>query len=349
MITERQFAPSRFQHCSTISKGPPGAGTFLAYYTGFAEMHQSQHVKIHWFSEDGREAEPIELGDYTGNPILFETLAGTRIIYSKFETLVPNRIEWWQHCSLWNSSLDIKWEHGKPKIIVGAPKQIIVDEPGDDPPPQGLGYLPRCHPIIGPQGEYLLPLYREHEPHFHGTVLSSKDGIDWEYHSTIGRGVRCIQPTIFVNQLGEICALLRNFTRSSKPYAYYSKLDYDKKTWSKPIHSPYFNANNSILAITHAAEPFIIWNNDSSGRDKISLGNFSLSKPRLIAQLDGYGSYPAACTDVINNKLHIVYTARPNFLKTPNVKFAIKWKTYDLSAVLNNVKARSISINSLRT
>jgi hypothetical protein len=336
MITERQFAPNRFQHCSTISKGPPGAGTFLAYYTGDAEMHQSQHVKIHWFSEDGHEAEPVELGDYTGNPILFETPEGTRLIYSKFETLTPNRIEWWQHCSIWNSFLDIQWKHGKPNIVVGAPEQIIVDEPGPDPAPKGLGYVARCHPIIGPDGEYLLPLYREHAPHFHGTILQSKNGIDWEYHSTIGRGIRCIQPTIYVDKLGNICALLRKFSRGSNPYAYYSELDYDNKTWSKPIHSPYLNANNSILAVNYAGEAFIIWNNDPMGRDKISLckDNTPNNKPFMITQFDGYGSYPSACVDTINNLLHIVYTAKPNPLKNPGVKSVIKWKQYNLEAIL---------------
>lgn len=331
MITERQFAPNRFQHCSTISKGPPGAGTFLAYYTGDAEMHKTQHVRIHWFSDEGREADPVDLGDYTGNPVLLETIQGTRLIYSKFETLVPNRIEWWQHCSLWNSSLDVQWINGKPNIIVGAPKQIIIDEPSGDKPPVGLGFLPRCNPIWSPSGGYLLPLYREHAPNFHGTIAFSKNGIDWEYRGTIGRGVRCIQPTIFY-QDGKLIALLRKFSRGAEPFAYYSESMDDGKTWSEVIQSPYLNANNSILAVSSETK-LIVWNNDPMGRTKISLGTFSLDKPRLITQLDGYGSYPSACVD--RDTLHITYTAQPNYLQTPGVKTVVKWKQYNLKAVLN--------------
>jgi len=337
MIIERQFAPNRFQHCSTISKGPPGSGTFLAYYTGDAEMHKTQHVRIHWFSENNSEAQPIDLGDYTGNPILIETVQGTRIIYSKFEPLVPNRIEWWQHCSLWSRNLDVSWRHGKPEIVVGAPLQIVFEEDGDEEkPPAGLGYLPRCHPIWYKDG-FLLPLYREHNPHHHGVVLYSKDGIDWEYRGSIGKGTRCIQPTIWYDKKADkLRSLLRRFSRAGQPYAYYSESSDGGRTWMDLHSSPYLNANNSILAINNNRnEPLIIWNNDPMGRDKISLSTFGTKngpKPYLIAQLDGYGSYPSACID--KDTLHIVYTAKPNPLKTPGVKSVIKYKQYDLEAVL---------------
>ena len=305
-------------------------------------MHKSQHVRVHWFSDDGLEAEPIDLGDYTGNPILLETQMGTRLIYSKFETLVPNRIEWWQHCSLWNSSLDIQWKNGEPTIVVGAPKQIVFEEPekvtdflgkevqlGDNPS-KGLGYLPRCHPIWCGDG-YLLPLYRENAPHFHGTILYSKDGIDWNYRGTVGAGTRCIQPTIFYDK-GRLICLMRNFNRSPSQFAYYAESKDHGKTWREVKKSPYLNYNNSILGITCKTQNFVVWNNDPMGRDKISLATFDMEKPQLIAQLDGYGSYPSACVD--KDTLHIVYTAKPNPLKNPGVKSVIKWKQYNLEAVL---------------
>jgi len=133
---------------------------------------------------------------------------------------------------------------------------------------------------------------------------------------------------------------MRKFSRGSDPYAYYSELDYDKKTWSKPVYGPYLNANNSILAFSHAGEAFVIWNDDPMGRNKISLSrdnatnDNSYNKPQLIAQFDGYGSYPAACVDFMNGILHVVYTAKPNPLKTPGVKSAIRWKQYNLEAIL---------------
>lgn len=339
MITERQFAPNRFQHCSTISAGPPGSGTFFAYYTGFAEMHHTQHVRIHWFSEDGREATPVDLPDYTGNPILFETQEGTRIIYSKFQKFPKNRVEWWQYCSTWNSSLTINWKPSGPEIIVGAPERITIDEGINPAPPQGLGYLARCNPIWYDSG-YMLPLYRENAPHFHGTVLWSKNGIDWEYRGTIGQGIRCIQPTIFDNGDGKLCALLRNFNRVEGQKTLFSQSVDGGKTWSDPIDSPYYNANNSILAVKCKRQNLIIWSNDPRGRNDISLSTFDMKDPILIAKLDSYGSYPSAC--VSGNTLHIAYTAKPNPLKTPDVKSVVKWKQYDLGAVLTSANRKNI-------
>lgn len=353
MITERQFAPNRFQHCATISKGPPGSGTFLAYYTGHTEMHRTQHVRVHWFSENGQEAQPIDLEEYTGNPVLLETLEGTKLIYSKFEVLTPRRVEWWQWCSLWNCSVDIKWIHGTPKIILGTPEQIVFEEPCDTETatPKGLGYLGRCNPIVCKDGGYLLPLYREHAPHFHGTILWSNDGVKWEYRSTVGKGKRCIQPTIFYNDDKLVC-LLRNFSRSVEPYAYYSESLDHGKSWSKVTKAPYYNANNSITGInlqnlsTNCLN-LVVWNNDPTGRNKITLGTFE-ETPQPIALLDGYGSYPSTCLEhnSKNSKLHIVYTTVPNPLKTPNVKTVIRWKQYNLEAVLEAGRKHNVWPNS---
>jgi hypothetical protein len=129
----------------------------------------------------------------------------------------------------------------------------------------------------------------------------------------------------------KICALLRRFSRSPKQLAYYSESTDDGHTWSKVVDSPYYNANNSILCVNRHA-PLVIWNNDPGGRENISLGTFSLTKPQLIAKIDGYGSYPAACVD--KDTLHVVYTGTPNPLKTPGVKMTIKYKQYNLEAVV---------------
>jgi hypothetical protein len=280
------------------------------------------------------------MGDYTGNPILIETKAGTRLIYSKFENLTPNRIEWWQYCSLWSRSLDIIWlKGGLPQIQLGLPHQILVDEPGDEPnPPEGLGYLARCHPIWTSDG-YLLPLYREHAPHFHGVILHSKNGVDWEYRGSIGKGeAPSIQPTIWYDRESNTHrALLRNFARSGKLMAYYSESSDEGATWSKLQHSKFYNANNSILALKGSKDQtLVVWNNDPTGRNNISLSAFDNEKPRLISKLDGYGSYPSACID--NGQLKIAYTVKANPLKTPGVRTAIKVKTYNLEAVIRSCR-----------
>jgi hypothetical protein len=345
MITEQQFASNSFQHCSTISSGPPGSGTFLAYYTGDAECHPTQHVEICWFDENGVPANPVQLEALTGNPILVETIQVTFIIYSKFEDTSGPRMEWWQHCSLWVSSLDVKWNYPpiyglpKPQITVGAPKQIIIEEPGDEPkPPTGLGYLPRCHPTWTPDG-YLLPLYREHAPHFHGVILHSTNGLDWKYRGSIGKGeAPCIQPTIWRNQKdNKLCSLSRHFSRSGKLLAYYSESADEGTTWSPLTYSKYDNCNNSIVAINGSKDQtLVVWNQDPAGRNNISLGSFDLKNPQLISTLDGHGSYPSIC---INGKfLKIAYTAKANPLKMPKVRTIIKVKTYNLEAVIKSCR-----------
>lgn len=346
MIIERQIAPDYFQHCSTISAGPPGSGLFVAYYTGSAECHDSQHVEIQWFDEDGTASEVKQLESLTGNPILVQTLSDAYIIYSKFENKVRNRIEWWQHCSLWAAKLDVWWGASSPEISVGVPKQIFVDEPGDGLPPKGLGYLPRCNPIWVVAEDkllYLLPVYREHSPNFHGVILQSEDGYNWSYRGSIGKLEKpSIQPTIWHDaKNNKICALLRNFSRNLGQYAYYSE-SYDfGKTWTKLKPSKYYNANNSILAISnHAKEkPLIIWNNDPTGRDKLSVGLFDEQNPTTVIQLDNYGSYPAAC--IQNDRLLVSYTTRANPLKAPNAKYVIKIKEYDLKAVFKTANELS--------
>lgn len=351
MITERQYAPDYFQHCSTISSGPPGSGTFVAYYTGKAECHQSQHVEIHWFDENGTEARPVALEELTGNPILVETLEGTRLIYSKFENTPVIRGKWWQYCSLWAITLDIKWDYNlgislpNPKIIIGDPKQIIVDEPNDNAyetePPEGLGYLARCHPIWVSDG-YLLPLYCEHSPNFHGTILWSKDGLNWEYRGSIGKEEQaCIQPTIWYDKENKkLRALLRNFSRSrvktDPPMAFYSESEDNGYTWSSLKSSNYYNANNSLVVLNVRDTPLVVWNNDPAGRNDISLGGFNLDRPLRIAKLDGYGSYPSISHD--NKKLKIAYTTHANPLKAPKARTVIKVKEYDLETVVQTCR-----------
>lgn len=328
---ERQYYPNKFQHCPTLSS--TNEGIFTAFYTGLGECHQSQHVQINYVDNTGTAAKSIDLEELTGNPIIFKSLNGHKIIYSKFENLTPNRITWWQYCSLWVRNLDVKWIKNEPKIVAGEKKQLIFEEPwSENKPPCGLGYLPRCNPIYTPDG-FLLPLYREHDPEHYGIILHSTTGEIWTYRSNIGKGTRCIQPTLWYDKANnKTCALLRKFTKGGVPYAYYSESNDFGKTWAPLTYSKYYNANNSILFVDHD-DPLVIWNNDSQGRDKISLGTFDKKEPYLIAQLDGYGSYPAAC--IHNKELHIAYTTKSNMLKTPGVKTVIRHKVYDLEAVIH--------------
>jgi len=331
----RTYAPSKFNHASAIA--PLRGGTIVAFYSGIAECHDSQRVWLFYNDRGGKTYDPIHLEGLTGNPVFLPWHGRVKIIYSKFEKLVDRRVEWWQHCSLWEREVDFDPKTG----------EIKTSEPQPLNSPLGEGYLPRCNPIVSSDG-YLLPLYREEKPYnFYGTILHSYDGISWAHQGDIGvpdpdsadkpgepTPVPCIQPTLW--QSGDVThSLLRNFTRYGKRYALHSTSKDNGKTWSKPTNSAFYNANNSILAIEcpdkdrRKKQVLVVWNDDISGRNNITLGTID---GLTIARLDRYGSYPAACVD--GDKLHITWTAMANKLKFPYAKSVIKHVEYDLNSVI---------------
>jgi len=326
---DRYYTPERFQHCSTICsfKG----GTLVSFYAGERECHNSQRVMLFWNKLDGSQTPIHELESLSGNPILIANARWdkAKIVYSEFTKFPANLAAWWQHCKLWVREVSLV----NGDLVISDRKPVIVEEPFEGQPPDGTGYLPRCHPIqFG--DETLLPLYREHEPNHHGVIMASKNGIDWEYRGSIGRGVRCIQPTIWNDNGKKLCALLRNFNRGYGQKAYYSESVDSGKTWSDPIESQFYNANNSILALecydseNLKTETLFVWNDDPKGRDKICLGD----KNRALIQLDSYGSYPAACLS--QGKIHVTYTAKANLYKFPHARLVIKHKVFDTQRLI---------------
>lgn len=292
----------------------------VAFYSGNAECDRSQQVWIFYNDENNKSYEPVKLENLTGNPVFLTHNNTTKIIYSKFEQLVPKRVEWWQHCSLWVRNVDI--QNGA--IRVGNPTPLSTKKG-----PLETGFLPRCNPIKTIDG-YLLPLYRERGPYdFYGAIFHSTDAVTWTLRGTIGedKSTPCIQPTLWSRD-GEIHALLRNFSRDGRRQALYSKSKDNGKTWEKLTDSVFSNANNSILAIDHKDQVLIVWNNDPIGRNNITLGTL---EGKTVTKLDYYGSYPAACID--NGKLHITWTAQANRLKFPYAKSVIKHVEYNLNAI----------------
>jgi predicted neuraminidase len=177
----------------------------------------------------------------------------------------------------------------------------------------------------------LLPLYREHAPEFHGKIYFSKDGVDWEERGEIGRDGMCIQPTIW-REDGKIHALLRNFAKTGLRYAWHSTSEDQGKTWGPLTPTQFWNANNSILALNlpNNDRALVVWNNDPNGRQNITLGN---TRGSILARLDSYGSYPAAC--VAHGKLHITWTAKTGPFNP--ARSAIKHMEFDLNEVEKRV------------
>jgi hypothetical protein len=322
------YAPDKLSHASAIA--PLYNGTIVAFYSGQAECHESQRVWIFYNDEKGKSCDPVYLEGLTGNPVFLVSEYGVRIIYSKFEKLdTPRRVEWWQYCSLWERKINIR----DGNIELSYPH--LLDAPIEN------GYLPRCNPITISTG-FLLPLYRERDPdEFYGTILYSRDGLKWSLRGKIGEGKSCIQPTLWYEN-GIVHAWLRNFTPFGVRFALYSKSEDEGKTWTQPVDSTLYNANNSILAIDFpykgAKQVLVVWNNDPAGRENLTLS--IRNKDSLwfnITRLDTYGSYPAAC--LVGGKLHITWTTVADKLKFPYAKLVIKHVEYDVDSIIKYATA----------
>lgn len=329
MISQTQFfAPSRFNHCSAIASHKEG--TMLAFYSGPAECDPQQKVYIFFTDKTGKTHDPIYIEENTGNPVFLTHRVGLRLIYSKFEKFMPDRrVAQWQHCSLWIR--DLYFDEKSNEIKISEPQPLDWNELDDEGNLTDMtGYLPRCNPITCATG-YLLPLYRERQPHYHGVILHSEDGMKWTLQGKIGEELRCMQPTLWY-QDGKVHALLRNYNFTGERYAYYSTSENNGKTWSEPTKSNFLNANNSILAIdipnkeARRKEIVIVWNDDISGRSDITLGT---TKGHPLTVIDGYGSYPSAC--ITKNKIFIAYTAKADLLQFPYARTVIKVVQYDLN------------------
>jgi len=329
---EVQYSLERFNHAAAICTSPSQDNRLLiAFYTGELECHSSQRVVIYRYDE-GKIEGPIELEFYTGNPVLFKSQHFAYIIYTKFEKFPNNRAHWWQHCSIWQRKIDID------SLTLGEAKQIVFDEPLEIED-KSLGYVPRCNVIQDQNGNFLLPLYREHYPHFHGVILKSTHGTNWKYLGQIGADdkAQVIQPTLWLDG-SKICSYSRNFKPRHKPYAYYAESLDMGKTWSPLVlDDRYLNCNNSILALSNG-DPLVVWNNDSYGRRNPTLGY--MGSP--IIQLDSQGSYPAACWGN-DNKLHICYTTKAHPYKHPDCRKIIKHKQFDAKAILQRKELLSPS------
>lgn len=300
----------------------------IAFYSGRAECDVSQRVVI-FLNDNGKIKGPVELDSLTGNPVLFKGPKSPQIIYTKFEEFPSNRVKWWQHCRLYQQSVNLN----NGLISLGKRRKIIVDEPSEPaPPPKAIGYVTRCHPIAH-DGKWLLPIYREHEPYYHGVILESQNGVDWNYHSRIGADEPYIgiQPTIWKED-GKLKSLSRSFAMVAKKdrnpaFALYS--EFDGKNWA-PLepHLHYNNYNNSLVAYALPNLTLVAWNDDPRGRSNLTLG---INGKPIIVLDHHYGSYPAISAD--NKNLHVTYTSKHSPIRHPGIRTVIKHKYYNLEAL----------------
>ena len=283
-------------HCATICQH--GGGILVAYYNGpECTDHQSVHVE-YW--ENDKLTGHYQFQEKTGNCVLIPSKDHATLIYSLFEDYGPNgerpitAVDRWKYCSNWKTK--VRYSNN----------QIHHTQPGRLN--HTTNWLVRCNPIKI-KDYWLLPMYDE--AWRYGIILKSNNGWSWQPIGTIGAedlNIELIQPTLWHD--GEhLHSLSRDMTEVRM--AWYSRSEDVGETWSKPIHTPITNDNNSLIVINdNTRSPLIIWNHGPKRR-KLVLGRLDQSsltaKPYLELNTTPHASYPNYCFDA-NNNLQIVHT-----------------------------------------
>lgn len=272
-------------HCSTICHRDKDY--FIAFYNG-QECTDDQHVVITHFSDFNSDYNILELDKKTGNPLIFEYKNKIYLIYSYFSDVDENgnKIDYgrglvnrWKNCDNFIGEVDVI----NGKIVLNNVEKI-----------DGCyGRLARCKPIYF-NGEFLIPLYKEHNPlceiwTFDGTSLSFKSSFGHVNIDTmmlmkqnsltfnyLGNGY-AIQPSL-IELNGKLFAFCRNVCRINnlsddrKSWIFNSS---DAVNWSGPEYN-IVNHNNSLNTIPYNNNILFLLNTNRSRSDMILCANNSV-------------------------------------------------------------------------
>lgn len=304
--TMYKFNAGKFNHCSSVVGHKKGA--FVAWYAGSGECRDDQSVYVTSITD--RVNEYLQIGNKTGNPIIWKEFDQYYLLWSKFEDdgQIKSPADRWKHCSLWIQRISPanKWSRirliGDPICLSGSHQHLLA----------------RCNPVVTEAGFVYLPLYDEYAQE---CVIYA--GKQMEFIE-IGRfGSKEIQPTIwFENNI--LHALCRNFGNSNHWSQHYSTESMSPVAWGPMTNNKLsivrrgstriFNMNSSLHVAALGDDIWVLWNDVRNYiRSKMTLGLITklgdMLCPRTIEVLQvGKSSYPSMHID--GNRLHITYSAQ---------------------------------------
>lgn len=290
-----------YNHCASIC--PHKNGVLIAWYSGKHEASTEQQVRVVYW-ENGTYSEQFSVGMRTGNPVIWAvTKKRACLLYSYFERLTNRVVSRWKYCSNW--IVPVEYKPNRKTVWASYVHNQLELNPT-------IGCLGRCQPIkVGK--EWLLPLYREHDPC--GVIMASKNGWEWEERGVIGQSDHVaktrfgsgllMQPTLWSDG-SRLFALCRNIARTKR--AYFSQSLDMGKTWSEAVLTSIPNTNNSLVAIHDGTEnPWLIWN-AGYRRSLLLLGKIDGTDAKRFYRLNGpRGAYPNYCFDNDDN-IHMIHT-----------------------------------------
>jgi predicted neuraminidase len=172
------------------------------------------------------------------------------------------------------------------------------------------GWMTGCKPLMGGQGEILLPLYEENGAAF---VLRSEDGgMHWESSKIVENETGVIQPTLALLSDGRLLMYLRTYEPAGGTI-WQSVSEDEGRTWSALTRVGLPNPNSRVDLVALASGRMVLAFNDTgSGRTPLTLGlsedNGETWPYRLDVETEpGEYSYPAII-QASDGLLHLVYT-----------------------------------------
>lgn len=271
---------SKFNHCSTVCEYNYNGdqGFLVAWYSGTRECADNQTVLLLYLNNK-TQSTPLELGEKTGNPILWREGKKTYMLWSRFEDTGPlqSPTDRWKHCSLWVGEIEL--EYGQPPVLKLNNISKVISP--------SYHLLGRCRPLIR-SGVTYLPLYNEMIGQNH--IMS---GSALNFKTTGIFGTHMIQATLWMEG-NKIHSLSRNF--HSPLRLSQSSNSSDGIVWSTPADSPIRNRNSSLHALNIGDMAVLIWNDtDTPKRVDLTIGVIDHDKITKVFRLSDYGSYPSIC------------------------------------------------------
>jgi predicted neuraminidase len=297
LIITKPIARYPSSHSSSVIE--LGNGDLLcSWFAGSQEAAKDVAV-VHSRKAAGAEVwtKPAVLADDPtrpeGNSVLFHAPNGR--IWLFYATMYGH--DEWDTCKV-----KCKWSDDKGQTW--SEPVILRDE---------LGYLPRNHPIVLDNGDWLLPIYDERT--WTSLMMISTDrGRTWfDSEEIVAPGhPGNIQPTVVQLADGSLLALMR---RGGPPPVLWASRSYDRgRTWSEPINSSLPNPNAAAEMVRLANGHLVLaFNNVTHDRNLLTLavstdeGKTWPYKRDLENHDTGEFSYPSII-QARDGAIHVTYT-----------------------------------------
>ena len=225
-----------------------------------------------------------------------------------------------------------KWERERilavrPKDLEKVVAQYARKKPAslNDPFAKRLGWMPRVHPLVLPEGTLLIPVANENLE-VAAMALSSDGGDTWTFSSVVP-GLQISQPSVVKGPSGKLVAFFRDES-SDKRIKRSESLD-GGLTWSEVKSTPLPNPGSGVEAmVLRNGHLILIYNDRKNSRDRLAVSistdeGATWSKTRhLEDRAGGRFDYPSIIQGS-DQTIHVTYSYNVKTIK--HARFNEEW------------------------